>query len=118
VTLKRGEVVWVDLAQPVGSEAAKTRPAIVVSNDTANAVASRLGRGVVTIVPLTSRTDRLLNPHLVAQAGLGGLSADSGVQVEQIRSVDISRLRGTDRAVSAEFLEEVGQAIRVHLDLW
>src|SRR5690349_3070925 len=37
-----------------GSEAAKRRPAVVVSNDRANATAENLGRGVITVVPLTT----------------------------------------------------------------
>ena len=110
-------MVWVDLARPVGAEADKTRPAIVVSNDMANSVASRLGRGVVTVVPLTSRTDRLLNPHLVVRAGLGGLSTDSGVQVEQIRAVDVSRVRPTRDQLPSDLMEQIDLAIRVHLDL-
>ena len=47
--------IWqVDFNPARGSEASKSRPAIVVSNDRANATASRLGCGVVTVVPVTS----------------------------------------------------------------
>ena len=50
----RGEVRLVDLEPVRGSEADKRRPAVVVSNEQANATATRLGRGVVTVVPVTS----------------------------------------------------------------
>ncbi|MFF2027018.1 type II toxin-antitoxin system PemK/MazF family toxin, partial [Streptomyces sp. NPDC058171] len=45
--IRRGQVHWVDLDPAQGSEAAKRRPAVVVSNDRANATAERLGQGVV-----------------------------------------------------------------------
>lgn len=54
--MRRGDVVWVDLDPAVGSEASKRRPAVVVSNDGANRSAQSLGRGVVTVVPVTSQT--------------------------------------------------------------
>ena len=49
----RGEVRLTDLEPARGSAANKRRPAVIVSNDRANATATRLGRGVVTVVPLT-----------------------------------------------------------------
>ena len=46
--MRRGEIVQVNLDPARGSEARKVRPAVVVSNDAANATATRLGRGVIT----------------------------------------------------------------------
>ena len=43
--MRRGDIFLVDLDPAQGSEAAKRRPAVVVSNDGANTVAARLGRG-------------------------------------------------------------------------
>ena len=57
--MRRGEIVTVDLDPAHGSEASKTRPAVIVSNDTANSTADRLGRGVITVVPVTSHTERV-----------------------------------------------------------
>lgn len=50
--MRRGEVGVVDFDPGRGSEAAKRRPAVIVSNDQANEAAQRLGRGVVTVAPL------------------------------------------------------------------
>ena len=57
--MRRGEVRWVDLDPVLGSESGKRRPAVIVSNDGANTTASRLGRGVITVVPVTSNTTRV-----------------------------------------------------------
>jgi mRNA interferase MazF len=52
--IERGEVYWVNFDPSLGGEIQKTRPAIVVSNDAANAVLNRL-----QVVPITSKTERL-----------------------------------------------------------
>ena len=57
--MRRGEIRIVSLGPVIGAEAARTRPAIIVSNDGANTSAARLGRGVVTVVPLTTNTARI-----------------------------------------------------------
>ncbi|MEZ5201098.1 MAG: type II toxin-antitoxin system PemK/MazF family toxin [Micropruina glycogenica] len=55
----RGEIRLTDLDPARAAEADKRRPAIIVSNDRANATAARLGRGVVTVVPITSNISRV-----------------------------------------------------------
>ena len=56
--MRRGEIRLVDLEPGRGSEADKTRPAVIVSNDGANAAAARSGRGVLTVVPVTHPRSR------------------------------------------------------------
>jgi mRNA interferase MazF len=56
----RGEVRLIDLEPVRGSEADTRRPGVIVSNHRANAAASRSGRGVVTVVPVTSNVARVL----------------------------------------------------------
>lgn len=57
--MRRGDICVISLDPARGSEAARTRPAVVVSNDGANTTATRLGRGVVTVVPVTSNVERV-----------------------------------------------------------
>lgn len=55
----RGEIRLVDLDPVRGSEANKRHPAVIISNDRANSIAARLGRGVVTVLPVTSNVERI-----------------------------------------------------------
>src|SRR4249919_495800 len=90
--MRRGEIVTVNLDPARGSEASKTRPAVVVSNDAANATATRLGRGVITVVPVTSNTTHIYPFQVLLPARQTGLTRDSKAQAEQIRSIAIERV--------------------------
>src|SRR3546814_13049257 len=90
--MRRGEVRWVDLDPVVGAESNKRRPAVIVSNDGANMTASRLGRGVVTVVPVSSSTDRVYPLQVLLEADESGLPRDSKAHAEQVRSVSVARL--------------------------
>jgi len=74
--MRRGEIVTVNFDPSLGSEAAKTRPAIVVSNDAANATATRLGHGVITAVPVTSDISRIYPFQILLPADQTGLPHD------------------------------------------
>jgi mRNA interferase MazF len=112
----RGEIWQVDLDPSRGNEANKRRPAVIVSNDRANATAARLGRGVVTIVPVTSNTDKI-HPFQVLLSAQSGLEIDSKAQAEQIRSVSTQHLQHRIGRVSHAELAELDGALRLHLGL-
>ena len=90
--MRRGEIRIVGLDPVVGTESARSRPAVIVSNDGANTVAALLGQGVVTVVPVTSNTDVVYPFQVMLDAGSTGLRLDSKAQIEQIRSVDVRRI--------------------------
>jgi len=113
----RGEIWQVDFNPARGSEANKQRSAVVVSNDRANATATRLGRGVVTVVPVTSNVAKVYPFQVFLSAATTGLAVDSKAQAEQIRSVAAQRLRRRIGRVSSEELAELDQALRLHLEL-
>jgi mRNA interferase MazF len=100
-----------------GAEADKTRPAVIVSNDGANTAAERLGRGVVTVVPVTSNTSRVYPFQVFLPAEESGLSRDSKVQAEQVRSVAVDRIGRVVGTVPPDLMAEVDAALRLHLDL-
>jgi mRNA interferase MazF len=81
-------VYWVSLDPVVGTEIAKTRPGLIISNDIGNQHSSR-----VTIAAISTRRSERVYPFEVAvPVGEGGLIRDSKVMLDQIRSVDKSRL--------------------------
>jgi mRNA interferase MazF len=107
----------VDLEPAVGAEANKTRPAILVSNDGANRSAERRGRGVLTVVPVTSNVRRVLPFQVMLRAPDCGLRVDSKAQVEQIRSVAIGRLGRYVGKLPPDTMRELEAAMRLQLDL-
>jgi mRNA interferase MazF len=115
--MRRGEIVTVNLDPARGSEAAKTRPAVVVSNDAANATATRLGRGVITVVPVTSNVARVYPFQVLLAAGQTGLARESRAQAEQVRSVAVERVGQRVGQLSPALVTELDQALRVHLGL-
>jgi mRNA interferase MazF len=115
--MRRGEVRLIDLEPVRGSEANKRRPAVLVSNDRANATAHRLGRGVVTVVPMTSNVARVFAFQTLLPAELTGLRADSKAQAEQIRSVSVERVGPVLGRIPPELMLELDEAMRTHLHL-
>lgn len=116
--MRRGEIWQVDLDPVRSSEANKQRPAVIVSNDRANATATRLGRGVVTVVPVTSNIAKVYPFQVLLSAAATGLSADSKAQAEQIRSVATERMLHRIGRVSPAERVQLDEALRLHLELW
>ncbi len=115
--MRRGEIRLVDLDPVRGAEANKLRPAVIVSNDGANSTAQRLGRGVVAVVPVTSKTDRVYPFQVLLLADQTGLPVDSKAQAEQIRSVAVERVGTRVGRVPAGVLVALDEALRLHLAL-
>jgi mRNA interferase MazF len=115
--MRRGEVYLVNLEPTQGTEANKTRPAIVVSNDAANIAAARHGLGVVTVVPVTSNVSRVYPFQVLLGDDEGGLDRRSKAQTEQLRAVDVARLGRCLGMLQAGTLRKVDDAIRLHLAL-
>lgn len=115
--MRRGDIRLVDLEPVRGSEANKRRPAVLVSNDQANASADRLGRGVITVIPLTSNVERVFPFQAMLPAGVSGLRVDSKAQAEQVRSVSVERVGPVLGRVPPELMRDVDEALRLHLQL-
>ena len=113
----RGEVRLTDLDPTRGSEADKRRPAVIVSNDRANATAARLGRGVVTVVPVTSNTGRVFPFQTLLPSEDTGLRVDSKAQAEQVRSLSVQRIGPVVARLPASLLAQLDDALRLHLQL-
>ncbi len=106
--MKRGEVWWVEFDPAVGSEIRKTRPAVIMSNDSAN---RNLGR--VVVVPVTGSTDRLYpgEAYIEVDGKRGKAMAD------QIMAADKRRLKSRLGAISRVDMVAIEDAILVHLGI-
>ena len=113
----RGEIRLIDLEPTRGSEANKRRPAVIVSNDRANASAERLARGVVTIVPVTSNIARVFPFQTLLPDDATGLRVTSKAQAEQVRSVSIERVGPVLGRVPPNLMADLEDALRLHLQL-
>ena len=115
--MRRGDIHLVDLDPVRGSAANKSRPAVIVSNDAANTTATRLGRGVVTVVPVTSDADRVYPFQAFLPAVATGLERDSKAQAEQVRSIAVERVGERLGVVPNAIMLQIDEALRLHLGL-
>jgi mRNA interferase MazF len=115
--VRRGEIRLIDLEPARGAEADKRRPAVIVSNDGANATAERLGRGVITVVPVTSNVTSVYPFQVLLDAETTGLAQDSKAQAEQVRSVAVERVGRRIGILTGEMVAALDEALRLHLAL-
>ena len=110
MSLQHGDVVWVSLDPVIGSEVRKARPAVVVQNDLANRSSP-----TVTIVPISTSTERVFPFQVRIPAGEGGLTRVSKALCEQIRTVSRERLGERLGQLSRDRMVEIRAALDRHL---
>ena len=112
-TVKRGDIFYADLSPVVGSEQGGTRPVLIVQNDTGNRHSP-----TVIAAAITSQTGKAKLPtHINIAGGSVGLSKDSVILLEQIRTLDKKRLRERMGRVDGAVMEKVDAAIAVSFGL-
>jgi len=121
VAVCRGDIFWVDLSGATGSEIDhKVRPAVVIQNDIGNRyspttiVAPLSGRIRGKVYPIEVRLD---SSDVLVSTGDTGLQKVSKVKLEQIRTVDKTRLRTRIGKVSPKKMVEIDKAIRISLSV-
>lgn len=113
MSIKRGDVFYVDLAPTKGSEQTGTRPVLVIQNDVGNEYAP-----TVIVAPLTTKAFTKRYPTNVnVPRGTAGLKEDSTVLLSQIRTLDKGRLERKLGRLPSPLLREVDMAIKVSLGL-
>lgn len=109
---KRGEIWLVSLEPVVGAETGKVRPAVVISNDRNNQFAA-----TVTVIPVTSKIERIYPFEVFLPAEKTGLSRDSKAKCNQIRTIDKKRLVKSLGILSLNKVRETEEALFVHLGI-
>jgi mRNA interferase MazF len=111
--MKRGDIYYANLDPSIGSETAKLRPVLIVSNDINNRMAT-----TVTIVPITSNISKVYPFEVLLQPLDSGLSKVSKAQIQQIRTISKQRIIGSFYgSLNRELMQLVDTAIKLHLAL-
>ena len=112
-TVKRGDIFYADLSPVVGSEQGGTRPVLIVQNDMGNRHSP-----TVIAAAITSQTGKARLPtHINIAGGSVGLSKDSVILLEQIRTIDKRRLREHMGHLDEKQMTMVDNAIAVSFGL-
>ena len=111
--VRRGDIYYADLSPVVGSEQGGLRPVLIVQNDTGNRHSP-----TVIAAAITSRQGKARLPtHIEVPAPDSGLTRDSVILLEQIRTLDKSRLRERMGKLDGPLMDRVDNAIAVSFGL-
>ena len=111
--MKRGSVWYADLDPTRGHEQAGRRPCVIVSADRLNEGRS----GLVTILPITSKPRRELASRVYVPRLDGGLTLDSWIITEQVRTISKTRLGHQLGELTEQQMADVDDALRMLLAL-
>ena len=112
-TVKRGDIYYADISPVVGSEQGGTRPGLLVETNTGNKHSP-----TVIAAAITSQTGKARLPtHINIAGGSVGLSKDSVILLEQIRTIDKRRLREHMGHLDDAHMAMVDDAIAVSFGL-
>ncbi|HBT63989.1 MAG TPA: Growth inhibitor [Ruminococcaceae bacterium] len=109
---KRGNIFYADLSPVIGSEQGGVRPVLVVQNDTGNRFSP-----TVIVAAITSRPKKGDLPTHVSLSRAYGLSEDSMVMLEQIRTIDKRRLKNFIGCVDDEVMDYIDEALGISVGL-
>jgi len=113
LTVKRGDIFYADLSPVVGSEQGGVRPVIIIQNDVGNKYSP-----TVIVAAITSQINKAKLPtHIEISGEDYGLSKDSVILLEQIRTIDKRRLKEKTGHADGELCSLVGEALKISLDL-
>lgn len=111
--VKKGDLFFADLSPVVGSEQGGVRPVLVVQNDVGNKYSP-----TIIVAAVTSQTSKAKLPtHVELTASQGGLSKNSVVLLEQLRTIDKQRLKERIGSLSDSQMPVVDAALGVSLGI-
>lgn len=113
MTVKRGDIYYADLSPVVGSEQGGIRPVLIVQNDVGNKFSP-----TVIAAAITSQRDKTNLPtHIRVDANGCGLSKDSIVLLEQVRTIDKQRLKEKMGSLDSGSMNRIDRALSVSFGL-
>jgi mRNA interferase MazF len=112
--VKRGEIYYADLSPVLGSEQGGVRPVLIIQNDIGNKYSPTVIASAVT----SSMTKAKLPTHIEIKSGQYGMTKDSVVLLEQLRTLDKRRLKSKIGEVDKVRMELVNRAILISLGFY
>ena len=113
MNIKRGEIYYADLSPVIGSEQGGIRPVLIIQNDVGNKYSP-----TVIAAAITSQKDKTKLPtHITVGAENCGLSKDSIVLLEQVRTIDKKRLKEKMGSLDSDAMNKVDKALTVSFGL-
>jgi mRNA interferase MazF len=113
LNVKKGDIFFADLSPVIGSEQGGVRPVLVVQNDVGNKSSP-----TIIVAAVTSQMNKAKLPTHVALNAIGnGLSKDSVILLEQLRTIDKKRLKERIGALDEELIPNVNEALSVSLGI-
>lgn len=109
--MKRGEIWWAEFGQGEGSEQSGSRPVLIIQNDVGNRFSP-----TVIVAAMTDSKKRWMPTHIKISRGCG-IEKDSVIMVEQIRTIDKTRLSNRITTVPDYILTQVNHALGVSVGL-
>lgn len=111
--MKRGDIYYADLSPVVGSEQGGVRPVLIVQNDVGN----RYSPTVIAAAITSQKEKAKLPTHIELDSKHCGLTKDSVVLLEQIRTIDKRRLREKMGSIDADSMSQVNKALSISFGL-
>ena len=111
--IRRGDIYYADLRPVVGSEQGGVRPVLVIQNDVGNKHSP-----TVICAAITSRMNKAKLPtHIELNAARYHMVKDSVILLEQLRTIDKTRLKDRICHLDSDIMKKVGRALQISLDL-
>lgn len=112
-TIRRGDIFYADLSPVVGSEQGGVRPVLVIQNDIGNQYSP-----TTIVAAITSQISKAKLPtHIEVKSEPNGLEKDSVILLEQIRTIDKSRLLEKVTSLDGEIMKKVKKGLDISLGL-
>ena len=110
--IKRGDVLYADLGPVIGSEQNGIRPVVVLQNDKGNKYSP-----TIIVSPVTTKSKNNIPTHITISSRDSGLTRDSTVLIEQIRTIDKARIVKKVGHIPEKIMEEIMKAIKISFSI-
>jgi len=113
MNVRRGDIYYAELNPVIGSEQGGTRPVLIIQNDIGNQYSP-----TTVVAAITSQIQKAKLPtHVEIDSKKGGLERDSVILLEQIRTIDKSRLKQKVAFLEDDIMQKVNHGLEISLGL-